>query len=154
MKQLEKDLFSYRTQFLKKQRTFVLFGLFVEIMEPRIQKAFEFASDSTKQLITLSTGIVTLTIAFAKNILGGVPLGPSIVLMFAWAVYLFSILFGIVTLLALTGSLDPVIKSKQEAPATIRGKNVTRPSACQILSFLIATALTVVFGVWAALVSN
>lgn len=119
-------------------------------MEPRIQKAFEFASDSTKQLITLSTGIIALMISFKKDILTGISSGPRFLLMAAWFVYLLSVICGIWTLLALTGSLEPVVKNSQEVPPpTIRGKNVTFPAMIQVLTFLLATAMTVVFGAWA-----
>lgn len=120
-------------------------------MEPRSQKAFEFASNSVKQLITLSTGIVALTITFAKDILHGVSLGPRALLIGAWLVYLLSITFGVWTLLALTGSLEPEGADPQNWPrASIRGKNVKIPSVLQVLSFLLGTLLTVAFGIWAA----
>lgn len=119
-------------------------------MEPRVQKAFEFASDSTKQLITLATGIVALTITFSKDILGGVDFGPRLLLMMAWSVYLVSIIFGVWTLLALTGSLEPMHSLDKRPDASIWGKNVRLPSIIQIVTFLIATLLVVVFGIWSA----
>src|SRR5438093_11141888 len=118
-------------------------------MEERSKKAFDFASDSTKQLTTLATGIVTLMITFSKDIVGGKPgLWPRLILAVAWFIYLLSIGFGIQTLLALTGTLEPVGPQAQTCKASIRGANVTIPSACQIVTFLIATLLTVVFGTW------
>ncbi len=75
-------------------------------MEESIKKAFDFASDSTKQLITLSTAILALTITFNKDVLHSVGPKAPIILTAAWTVYLLSICFGIATLLALTGILD------------------------------------------------
>lgn len=118
-------------------------------MEERIKKAFDFAADGTKQLITLSTGIVTLMITFSKDVLGGAPAGARILLIFAWVIYLLSITCGVWTLLALTGSLEPA-QTNQAPPASIRGRNVTLPSIVQILLFVLATALTVAFGIWGA----
>jgi hypothetical protein len=119
-------------------------------MEPRVQKAFDFACDSTKQLIALATGIVALTVTFSKDILGGVDVGPRSLLMAAWSVYLISIVCGVWTLLALTGSLEPLRSLDKLPAASIRGKNVTLPSIVQIGTFLLATALVVVFGIWTA----
>ncbi len=119
-------------------------------MEPRVQKAFDFACDSTKQLIALSTGIVALTVTFSKDILGGVEVFPRNLLIAAWIVYLFSIVCGVWTLFALTGSLEPVGSLEKLPDASIRGRNVTLPSIIQIVTFLLATALVVVFGIWTA----
>jgi len=116
-------------------------------MDDRIKKAFDFASDSTKQLITLSTAIVTLTITFAHNILGDVNGNGKTLLSIAWIIYLISIICGVWTLLALTGTLEPIPGDK--TPASIRGRNVTLPSILQILSFLIATGVIVLFGITA-----
>jgi hypothetical protein len=119
-------------------------------MEPRVEKAFDFACDSTKQLIALATGIVALTVSFSKDILGGVEVGPRSLLIAAWIVYLISIVGGVWTLFALTGSLEPVRSLEKLPDASIRGKNVTLPSIIQIGTFLIATLLVVIFGIWTA----
>jgi hypothetical protein len=115
-------------------------------MDDRIQKAFDFASDSTKQLITLSTGVLALTITFNNDIVGGDPGQASLILFGAWFLYLVSIIFGIWTLLALTGNLEPTGTHENTAPS-IRTGNVTLPSILQISAFLLATLATVIFGV-------
>ena len=99
-------------------------------VDPRVDKAFEFAKDSTKQLITLSTGIVALTITFAKDILGGVPAGPRRLLFAAWVVYLISIICGRWTLLALTGSLEPKKNGDTPVPS-IRRFTWPCPRSCR-----------------------
>lgn len=76
------------------------------------KKSFDFASDSTKQLLTLSTGILALTITFGKDVYQGVPAASKDLLMQAWIGYLASILFGILTLFALTSTLEPKRKKK------------------------------------------
>src|SRR5947209_20194535 len=137
-------------------------------MEERIKKAFDFASDSTKQLITLSTGIVTLTITFGKDVFQNVPFYAKVLLVIAWVIYLLSIIFGILTLLSLTGTLEPVPDPSAAAggggrvpplplgdvPAgasavpepSIRHGTITGFSILQILTFLGATILIVVIG--------
>jgi ketosteroid isomerase-like protein len=148
-------------------------------MEEQVKKAFDFAADSTKQLITLSTAILTLTITFGKDVLQKVDSGTKQNLTYSWVVYLLSIFFGILTLLALTGTLDPIKKKKKQAAAaeenvdatteasakpdaaapekvdqrnpvaTIQGANVRLFSTLQIVTFLLATALVVISGITA-----
>jgi hypothetical protein len=38
-------------------------------MDEQNKKAFDFAADLTKQLVTLSTSIVTLTLLFSKDLM-------------------------------------------------------------------------------------
>ena len=146
-------------------------------MEEQVKKAFDFAADSTKQLITLSTAILTLTITFGKDVLQKVDSGTKQNLTYSWVVYLVSIFFGILTLLALTGTLDPIKKKKKKTAAaeqnvnvtveasakpdtatsaavgernpvaTIQGTNVRLFSILQIATFLVATTLVVISGI-------
>ncbi|MBI4246747.1 MAG: hypothetical protein HY728_09615 [Candidatus Rokubacteria bacterium] len=117
-------------------------------LDPRVEKAFDFASDATKQLIALSTGILTLTITFAKDILRDVTGLPRGLLGLAWLGYLVSVVAGVWVLLALTGTLEP--PPGAPADVSIRGKNVVWPSIVQVLMFLAATALVVAFGLLVA----
>jgi len=111
--------------------------------------AFKFASDFSKQLITLATGIIALTITFLKDVLGwtnGVtprPINGHELLNWAWYLFFLSILFGVWLLMALTGELEP---SDQPHVPSIRGTNVVVPAALQIITFLGGLALTVMFG--------
>ncbi len=119
-------------------------------MDDQIKKAFDFASDSTKQLITLSTAILALTITFHKDVLLNAGSGSPLILTWAWIVYLISICLGIATLLALTGTLDPIKKAQNgSSTASIQGTNIRLLSAFQILSFLAGTSLVVASGAYA-----
>jgi hypothetical protein len=122
-------------------------------MNARQTKAFDFAADLTKQLITLSTGIVTLTLLLSKDFVGPRPLAVA-----AWTAYLVSTVFGLWALMALTGTLAPVNKpgaAKRHAGSTTAddkeeeqfeiGGNVRAPSAMQILTFGLATVLTLAY---------
>lgn len=122
-------------------------------MDDRTKKAFDFAADSIKQLLTLSTAIIALTITFSKDLVGTVPKEDKLILTLAWVGFFLSILFGIGALLALTGTLEPRkieknVEEKQnpQVPASIRGGNVTVLAGLQILTFLAALILTIVFG--------
>jgi len=122
--------------------------------DDREKKAFDFTADLTKQLITLSTGIVTLTLLLSKD-LGG----PKLLAAFAWSCFLISTLCGLWALMALTGTLAPLTSTStpkenqgppkadsniENASLTI-GSNVRTPSTLQIGAFGVAILLTLVF---------
>lgn len=121
-------------------------------MEERIKKAFDFAADATKQLITLSTAIIALTITFSKDIIGAANIGNSTSIFTAWILLIVSVIFGILTLLALTGNLQPMKKNDPESegkeiePVNINNNNIRLFSGIQILSFVAALFFTVYFG--------
>jgi hypothetical protein len=106
--------------------------------------AFDSASDVTKQLITLATGIIAISITFSKDIIGNTTAHRAF-LSASWIVYVVSIVFGVWTLLAITGELEP--KTTLSRDPSIRQSNVTAPSAIQILMFLAATVLLVLYAV-------
>jgi hypothetical protein len=95
---------------LKQEEVFVHSGHSVKMKENQ-KKAFDFAADTTKQLITISTAIITLTVSFSKDILGGAADSTKIFLIWTWAIFIASIIFGLATLMALTGRLLPMKKS-------------------------------------------
>lgn len=131
-------------------------------MKTNVQKAFDFAADTTKQLITLATGIIALTITFSKDIIGASELSNSALIFWSWGLFIFSIFCGIWTLMALTGNLQPMRKKKddkeqteneetkenhdEESVININTNNVKIPSVLQILSFISALICTVLFG--------
>lgn len=110
-------------------------------MDERTKCAFQFAQESVKQLITLATGVVGLSITFAKDFVKTVPSARYVALS-SWGAFLFSVVFGLWALLALTGTLD----GGPSVPLSIRGRNVTIPTTLQILFFVIGLTLTVWFG--------
>lgn len=120
----------------------------------RLKKAFDFASDSSKQLITLATGIVTLTITFAKDIFTGAPTSLKYLLAAAWLLYLVSILGGLATLLALTGTLEPITEEEKKKEPSIRGTNVTSPSMLQLGAFFLGTLCIISFAIAASWAST
>ncbi len=109
-------------------------------MSEQRKAAFDAASDTTKQLITLATGIIAISITFSKDIIGHTTAHRG-VLSASWIVYVVSICFGVWTLLALTGELQPTTSADQEP--SIRKLNVTLPSMLQIAAFVVATGLLV-----------
>lgn len=113
-------------------------------MDDQIKTAFEFARDTTKQLITLATGIIALEITFARDFAKAVDAGTRCYALISWLFLLFSVIFGIWTLMALTGTLGAKDKS---VPVSIQGMNVRLPSILQIFTFLLGLGFTVFFGI-------
>jgi hypothetical protein len=111
-------------------------------MDEQRKKAFDFAQETSKQLITLATAIIGLTVTFGKDF-AGVQGCARFLAIGSWVLFLLSILFGLITLMALTGSLEP----QDATPPSIRGSNVTAPAAIQILLFFLALLAAVVFGI-------
>ena len=108
------------------------------------QTAFTLAKEVSVQLITLSTGILAVTITFAKDSSAGRSGRHVAWLRYGWAIYLLSILCGIWTLMALTGTLMPADGAPPDKPTF--GDNVRFPAGLQIVTFVAATLLVVAYG--------
>ena len=134
-------------------------------MKENEKKAFDFAADVTKQLITLSTAIITITITFSKDIINFADNSAKNYLLWAWILFIATVFFGIWTLMALTGTLQPLKKgtsNNQPEPDTnsnsptenindivncsINTNNIRIPSMIQILCFIVALSFTIVYG--------
>lgn len=108
---------------------------------------FDFSSDLTKQLITVSTGIIGLSITFLKDVLKTVPTTEAWALKWSWFIYLFSIGCGFWALMALTGAITRMIaRSTNTFPIDFR---LQLPASLQIISFALATLFMVIYGVTA-----
>jgi|tagenome__1003787_1003787.scaffolds.fasta_scaffold20704107_2 hypothetical protein len=104
------------------------------------RKAFDFAQSITQQILTLSTGITTITLTFfdkfAKH-----PSGlAKAVLVSSWSVLALSILSGILALMAMAGILE-----KSNDPK-IYSDNLKLIAGTQIVAFFAGVVLTVVAG--------
>jgi hypothetical protein len=109
----------------------------------RLEKAFEFAADASKQMIALATGTIALTITFLKDVLND-PAARAGALQWAWLAFGTSVGFGLWFLLALTGSLGS--KRISDDALTINAPNAQFPMWGQLLTFLVGLLLTIVFG--------
>lgn len=117
-------------------------------------KSFDFAESTSKQLITLSTAIVAFTITFGKELFGGVNNKTAlIVLIVSWLLFILCIVFGVWTLMALTGSLDKTTRTIQEdkedkeIEVSIYDRNITVPEFLQVLFFVLALAATIAYAI-------
>jgi hypothetical protein len=111
-------------------------------------KPFDVAVDVAKQLLTLATVIVTLTISFWKDIVTPAAVGTTdrIIIGGAWILYLLSILCGIWCLYAINGSVAQPSQPPL-APRSIYDPNIAFPMGGQQITFLLAVIATVVFGI-------
>ena len=113
-------------------------------MESNVEKSFDFAADLSKQLITLASGIIAITVTFSKDIFTGAPVGVENWLIASWIVFFISILGGIWSLMALTGTLDPINK---EVKISIQEANCRIPALFQIVLFLVGLSLTITYAI-------
>jgi hypothetical protein len=104
---------------------------------------FASANDLAKQLITLATGILALSITFIKDVLknNGLVTWP---LKTAWFIYLLSVVCGLWSMMAITGSIFAMAPNSTQS--VTYGTNIAVPAFLQILAFLIATVFLIVYG--------
>ncbi len=114
-------------------------------MDDALQKAFDFAQDVTKQVLTLATGIIALTITFFQNFAVKAPDGAKTLMAWSWVLYIASVFFGLWTLLALTGTLQP-LRASTKAPS-INGWNVRIPALAQLALFVAGLIVSVIAGI-------
>lgn len=116
-------------------------------MDDRRKKAFDFAVDATKLLISLSTGIIAVSITFSKDVVQSTPPASRRLLFAGWICYLISIAFGVMCVMCMTGNLEPKSPPKHGqslGEPTIWAPNITRTSAVQIFAFLGGTLLMII----------
>ncbi len=116
-------------------------------MNEQRKKAFDFAQETSKQLITLATAIIGLTVTFGKDFAGSVQGCARFLAIASWVLFLVSVLFGLLTLMALTGSLEPKPGPGTPAIPSIRGSNVIGPACIQVILFFLALVAAVWFGI-------
>lgn len=89
--------------------------------EERIKKSYDFAADLSKQMITLSTAIITLCVAFTDKLFtSAVAQANSGWLLASLIVFVASISLGVFHLMGLTGQLgkETTSETTPTAPAT------------------------------------
>ena len=111
----------------------------------RVSKVQPLVSDTVKQLITLSSGLLTLMIALSKDILKPeLSSIPKLLVVIAWSFFVASSLFGIKVLNGLSICLDPKVSTE-----SLWKDGVLRPFKWQGHAFLFALFFTLLYGVLA-----
>jgi len=106
-------------------------------------KPFDYAQDVTKQLLTLSTGVITITVAFLDNIAAGAPEDARVALYIAWGMFALTIVCGIFTLLNLTGRVGAAASPQS---AGIDATAIRAFAIAQVALFVLAIVATIYFG--------
>ena len=104
-------------------------------MKENNNKSFDFAYETTKHLVALSTGIITITITFLKY--SG---GNKRLIIISWFLLLISIIFGQITLMAITGSMN-------NNSNDIFQKNIKWPAIIQFFFFLFGLLLIIIYAI-------
>jgi hypothetical protein len=118
-----------------------------DLLMDTLEKAFDFAQETAKQVLTLSSGIIAITVTFLNGKLKTYPASTRVLLEIGWLLYLASILFGVVTLMALSGNLERPNKPGQppKQPSIYAG-NIRVAAALQLGTFFLALGFTLWFG--------
>jgi hypothetical protein len=114
-------------------------------IDERTKKAFDFAADLVKQIMTLSTAVVTVTATAAQFVFTNTPAGAIYWMIWSWFIFLASIILGILGLMSLTGSLDPIGRNTNTPPPTIYDGKARFFIGGQIITFGVALLLVVIF---------
>jgi len=109
-------------------------------VNPRLQKTFDYAIEVTKQLLTLGSAVLALTITVAKE----APNGRRGLMFTGWFAFLLSVIFGIVSLYALMREFAPRSEGR-EAPPSIGAWRVRGPLLLQIVTFALGAVLLVAY---------
>jgi hypothetical protein len=109
------------------------------------QRAFDTVTEITKQVLTLATAIITLSITFAKDFATHASAGAKDTLAWGWGFYAISILFGLLTLMASAGNQQR--GADQGTAPTINSGNLRWMGGIQLIAFFVAIVLTVAAGI-------
>jgi hypothetical protein len=102
------------------------------------------AAETAKQIIARSTGVVALTVTFLEKLVtkdnaGQIPVPGS--LKFAWVCYGVSLLFGLLTLMSITGVANRSARDGS-VPDAMQG-NIVFFGVVMVVAFLLGIVLTI-----------
>jgi len=113
-------------------------------IDSQTEAAFAAASGWSKQILALSTGILTLTISLGETLFGDLSDWQKRWLWISWGLYLLSLVCGVWMLSALTGTMG---QTTVPAARDIYDRSNKVPALAQAASFLLATLAIVIFGI-------
>lgn len=106
-------------------------------------QSLSLAADAAKQIITIATAVLTLTVTFSKDTLVKNRSRLPFSLATSWVLFLISVTSGVWSLLSITAELE------RDCP-TIWSSNVIVPAYLMSLSFIAGVAFTIIAG-WQAI---
>ena len=111
------------------------------------ERAFDQVNEITKQVLTLATGIIALTITFVKDFATHAGAAAKDVLAWSWVFYVLSIVFGFMTLMASAGRQQEA--ADNSTTPTVNAGNLRFCGIVQLSAFLVGIILTVIAGAMA-----
>lgn len=124
-------------------------------------EGLKVALETTKQIITLSTGVITLTVTFLEKIVQPTTTGGRHIpgaLKVGWICFGLAIGFAVWALMAITGSMNAL--DRRERGLTLNENqtravdglteawNIRTPAFLMLFFFALGTALTIATGFW------
>jgi len=79
----------------------------VAVLNDRAAKALDYAQESVKQMLALSTGVVALTLTFFQDFAGAASGIARDAMLASWILFFASIICGMASLLSMTSNLWP-----------------------------------------------
>jgi len=113
-------------------------------------QSFEYARDSVKQLLTLSTTIIGVSIAFQKDVFHPAAMIPKIFVTTTWLSFMISVFFGVLALFSITANVEAI---ERALIAGVNPSDIIGLSADNILSRVKVQAVTFVLGILLAIIS-
>jgi hypothetical protein len=110
-------------------------------MDAQLKEAVALAAEISKQLMTLSTGILAVTVTVATNFSKRISVGQLWLLIPSWLSYLFTIIFAMWHLSALTGNL-------LARPIDLSLSSARLPALLEVFGFGLGTLFVVLFAIW------
>ena len=119
----------------------------VAVLQDRAAKALDYAQESVKQLLTLSTGVVALTLTFFKDFAGATSASARDAMFISWILFFASIVFGMLSLLSMTSNIWPKkAADRSKPPPDIWTTDLRTFAVLQVISFGAAFIAMVVAG--------
>lgn len=112
------------------------------ILDEPQKSASTLVADLTKQLITLASAFLTVTITFSKDLLAIVD-KPGL-LQVAWVGFIVSVIAGILAMMALAGRVQALTAT---APTLMFNGSLRVFSIIQVITFALALAVISIAGI-------
>lgn len=113
-----------------------------------IERSFDLVAEITKQVLTLSTAIIALSVTFLGDFEESMGSWERGLLTASWSLFSLAIITGLATLMALAGVQDKYgrVESNQETPSIYR-RNIRNMGGLQLATFVGGVVVLAVAGV-------
>jgi hypothetical protein len=105
-------------------------------------KSFDFGADATKQLMTVSTGVIAATVIFSKDL----SQNARILALIAWLLLLVSVVCGLGALFSMTGQLSQAATGGTLPDLNAKKSGIRKLSKAQIVIFFLGMLALAIFG--------